>query len=160
MEHYKYPEMHFHLHYIKSMFVRVNSYLRGGNEEMVNQGSCPVCGSDEVYCLMDTLHCKRCANIWTEEKNRRKYDTHDVEVPVRNRTRTTAITESPEKRMEKQLEDYLKKFNGKFTTYTIPSPIGDIHMAMFRRYLKKCVKKKMLVEKKDQYGRYWYSRPE
>ena len=131
---------------------------------MVTPGRCPVCGSDEVYSLMDTLHCKRCQNIWTEEKKRRKYDsrddTHDVETPVRNRTRTNVITESPEKRMEKQLEDYLKKFNGKFTTYTITSPIGDIHIAMFRRYLKKCVKKKTLVEKKDPYGKYWYSRPD
>ena len=128
---------------------------------MVTQGSCPVCGSDEVYSLMDTLHCKRCQNIWTEEKNARcTFDTRDVETPVRNRTRTNVITESPEKRMEKQLEDYLKKFNGKFTTYTITSPIGDIHIAMFKRYLKKCVKKKTLVEKKDPYGKYWYSRPD
>jgi hypothetical protein len=110
---------------------------------------------------MDTLHCKRCQNIWTEEKNARcTFDTRDVETPVRNRTRTNVITESPEKRMEKQLEDYLKKFNGKFTTYTITSPIGDIHIAMFRRYLKKCVRNRTLVEEKDQYGRYWYSRPD
>ena len=128
---------------------------------MVTPGRCPVCGSDEVYSLMDTLHCKRCQNIWTEEKNARcTFDTRDVETPVRNRTRTNVITESPEKRMEKQLEDYLKKFNGKFTTYTITSPIGDIHIAMFRRYLKKCVRNRTLVEENDQYGRYWYSRPD
>jgi hypothetical protein len=128
---------------------------------MVTQVSCPVCASEEVYSLLDTLHCKRCGNIWTEEKNIRcKHDTHDVETPVSNRTRTNAITDSPEKRMEKQLEEYLKKFNGKFNTYAITSNIGDIHMAMFRRYLKKCVKNKTLDEKKDRYGRFWYSRPD
>jgi hypothetical protein len=31
---------------------------------------------------------------------------------------------------------------------------------MFRGYLKKCVKKRTLVEKKDDYGRFWYSRPD
>jgi hypothetical protein len=33
-------------------------------------------------------------------------------------------------------------------------------MAMFRRYLKKCVKNRTLVENKDQYGILWYSRPD
>jgi uncharacterized Zn finger protein len=128
---------------------------------MVTHVSCPVCASKEVYSLLDTLHCKRCGNIWTEEKNiRSKYDIRNVETPVSNRTRTNAITDSTEKRMEKQLDEYLKKFNGKFNTNTITSNIGDIHMAMFRRYLKKCVKNKTLDEKKDQYGRHWYSRPD
>jgi len=128
---------------------------------MVTPGRCPVCGSEKVYSLIDTLHCKRCQNIWTEEKNAWfTFDTRDVETPVSNRTRAYAITESPEKRMEKQLEDYLKKYKGKFTTYTIASTIGDIQMAMFRSYLKKCVRNRTLVKEKDQYGRYWYSRPD
>ena len=128
---------------------------------MVTQGRCPVCGSEEVYCLLDTLHCKRCATIWTEEKNARcTFDTCDIETPVSNRTRAPAVKDSPEKRMEKQLEKYLKKFKGKFTTSVIPSNIGDIQMAMFRRYVKKCVNKRTLVEKKDDYGRLWYSRPD
>jgi hypothetical protein len=62
--------------------------------------------------------------------------------------------------MEKQLEIHLKKFNGRFTTSAITSNIGNIQMAMFRSYLKKCVKNRTLVEKKDDYGRYWYSRPD
>jgi hypothetical protein len=128
---------------------------------MVTQGSCPVCGSEEVYCMVDTLHCKRCANIWTEEKNTRcTFDTRDADIPSRNRAQTSAITDSPEKRMEKQLEVYLKKYNGKFTTSVITSNIGDIQMAMFRSYLKKCVKNRTLVEKRDDYGRFWYSRPD
>jgi hypothetical protein len=44
--------------------------------------------------------------------------------------------------------------------YIITSNIGDIHMAMFRRYVKKCVINRTLVEKKDRYGILWYSRPD
>ena len=32
---------------------------------------CPVCGSKNVYSLLNTLHCKRCKNIWKEEKKKR-----------------------------------------------------------------------------------------
>jgi hypothetical protein len=127
----------------------------------VKPGSCPVCASEEVYSLLNTLHCKRCGNIWTEEKNTRStYDTRDPGTPIRNRRRTPAIADTLEKRMEKQLEGYLKNYRGKFGLYTITSNIGDIHLAMFRRYLKKCVKNRTLVEKKDRFGILWYSRPE
>jgi len=128
---------------------------------MVTPGSCPVCAGEDVYSLLDTLHCKRCGNIWTEEKNARNTcDTHDPGTPTGNRRRTPVIADTLEQRMEKQLEGYLKNSRGKFSLYTITPNIGDIHMAMFRRYLKKCVKKKTLVEKKDRYGILWYSRPD
>jgi hypothetical protein len=127
---------------------------------MVPQLSCPVCGSEDVYSLLNTLHCKRCGNIWTEEKKTRTtYDTHEGNALKNNRTWTPAVTESLETRMEKQLEGYLKKSRGKFSLYFIAPNLGDIHMAMFRRYLKKCVQKKTLIEKKDRYGIVWYSRP-
>ncbi len=126
---------------------------------MVTQGNCPVCASDDVYSLMDTLHCKRCGNIWTEE-TRGTRGTCGLETSTSDRRLSRAITDSPEQRMEKQLEGYLKKSRGKFSLYSIPSNIGDIQMAMFRRYLKKCVRNRTLVEKKDQYGIAWYSRPE
>lgn len=127
---------------------------------MVTQLSCPVCGSEDVYSLLNTLHCKRCGNIWKEEKKTRTtYDASDVNTLMNNRTVTRAVTESLETRMEKQLEGYLKKFQGKFSIYFIASNLGDIHMAMFRRYLKKCVQNKTLIEKKDRYGIVWYSRP-
>jgi hypothetical protein len=129
--------------------------------KMMTQGSCPVCSSEEVYCLLNTLHCKRCGNIWTEEKNIRiRYDISNAETPVSKQKRTPAITDTLEQRMEKQLEGYLKKSRGEFSRDTITSNIGDIHMAMFRNYLKKCVKNRTLVEKKDQYGILWYSRPD
>jgi hypothetical protein len=128
---------------------------------MVTEVRCPVCASEDVYSLLKTLHCKRCGNIWKEEKkNRSDYAARDVETPVSNRRWTPAITESLEQRMEKQLDGYLRKFRGKFSMYAVTSNIGDIHMAMFRRYLKKCLKKRTLVEKKDRYGILWYSRPD
>jgi hypothetical protein len=108
---------------------------------------------------MDTLHCKRCGNIWTEE-TKDTYGAFGFETPISNQGLTRAITESPEQRMEKQLEGYLKKSTGKFSLHFIPSNIGNIQMAMFRRYLKKCVRNRTLVEKKDQHGIVWYSRPE
>ena len=123
--------------------------------------NCPVCASEEVYCLLDTLHCKRCGNIWTtEKKTKGAYGTCCSETPVTNRGLTKTITESPEQKMEKQLEGYLKKSRGKFSMHSITTNIGDIQMAMFRRYLKKCVRNRTLVEKKDQYGITWYSRPQ
>jgi hypothetical protein len=111
-----------------------------------------------VYSLLNTLHCKRCGNIWTLEKETRSI--FDYETPISNRRETLAISDSLEKRMENQLEGYLKKFNGKFSTSIITSNLGNIHMAMFRRYLKNCVKNRTLVEKKDHYGILWYSRPD
>ena len=128
---------------------------------MMTQGSCPVCAGEEVYCLLNTLHCKRCGNIWKEEKNTgSRYETSDTEPPSGNQRRKPAITDTLEQRMEKQLEGYLKRSRGKFSRDTITSNIGDIHMAMFRNYLKKCVKNRTLVETKDQYGILWYSRPD
>jgi len=128
---------------------------------MVTPVRCPVCASEDVYSLLKTLHCKRCGNIWKEEmKTRSNYDTRDVETPISNRRRARTITNSLETRMEKQLDGYLKKFKGKFSIHTVTPNIGDIYMAMFRRYLKKCVKNRTLVEKKDRYGILWYSRPD
>jgi hypothetical protein len=111
-----------------------------------------------VYSLLNTLHCKRCGNIWTLEKETGSLS--DSETPASNRREKLATAESLETRMEKELEGYLKRFNGKFSTSTITSNLGDIHMAMFRRYLKNCVKNRTLVEKKDHYGILWYSRPD
>jgi hypothetical protein len=128
---------------------------------MVTQIKCPVCASENVYCLLNTLHCKRCGNIWKEEKKpRNSVAARDSGTTANNRKEKPPVTDTLEQRMEKQLEGYLKKFRGKFSLYAINSNIGDIHMAMFRRYIKKCIKNRTLVEKKDQYGIYWYSRPD
>jgi hypothetical protein len=127
----------------------------------VTHVKCPVCASENVYSLLNTLRCKRCGNIWKEDKKTRSnYDTREFQTPISNRRQIKVITDSVEKKMEKQLDGYLKKFNGKFSMYTVTPNIGDIYMAMFRRYLKKCVRNRTLVEKKDRYGILWYSRPD
>lgn len=38
---------------------------------MTTQLRCPVCGSEKVYSLLNTLHCKRCKSLWKEEKKKR-----------------------------------------------------------------------------------------
>jgi len=128
---------------------------------MATQLPCPVCCSDEVYSLLDTLHCKRCGNIWKEEKNSgRNFDTCGFKETPPIQVRLIKTTDDVETRMEKKLDEYLKKFKGRFSIQKITWNIGEIQMAIFRRYLKKCVKNRTLVEKKDGYGIIWYSRPD
>lgn len=68
-------------------------------------------------------------------------------------------TRSLEMRMEEKLNDYLRKNKGRFSLDR-ESRIGDISMALFRRYVHACVKNGILRETKDRYGIVWYSRPE
>jgi hypothetical protein len=128
---------------------------------MANQAGCPVCSSEDVYSLLNTLHCKRCGNIWKEEKQTRgSFDKREFKTAASNPVRLITIPDNSERRMEQKLEGYLKKFKGKFSLGKITWTIGDIQMAMFRRYLKKCVRKGTLLEHKDRYGIVWYSRPD
>ncbi|MDD1696751.1 MAG: hypothetical protein LUQ36_00130 [Methanoregula sp.] len=121
---------------------------------------CPVCSSKQVYSLLNSLRCKRCGNIWKEEKkNKSNVVVCRNELPINNQVRSKTTTDNIETKMEKKLDEYLKKFNGKFCLDKFPWIIGDITLAMFRRYLKNCVKSRTLVEKKDGYGVIWYSRP-
>jgi transcription initiation factor TFIIIB Brf1 subunit/transcription initiation factor TFIIB len=120
---------------------------------------CPVCSSKQVYSLLNSLRCKRCGNIWKEEKkNKSNVVVCRNGFPINNQVRSKTTTDNIETKMEKKLDEYLKKFNGKFSLDKITWRIGDITLAMFRRYLKNCVKNKTLVEKKDGYGVLWYSR--
>ena len=121
---------------------------------------CPVCSSKQVYSLLNSLRCKRCGNIWKEEKkNKSNVVVCRNGFPINNQVRSKTTTDNIETKMEKKLDEYLKKFNGKFCLDKFPWIIGDITLAMFRRYLKNCVKNRTLVEKKDGYGVIWYSRP-
>jgi hypothetical protein len=128
---------------------------------MTTQLRCPICSSENVYSLLNTLHCKRCGNMWKVEKknSRTNYDCRSPP-PVNNIIWTKKNTETVDTKMEKKLNEYLKKNNGTFCVDKIPWNIGDITMTLFRRYLKICVKNKTLVEKKDRYGIVWYSRPD
>jgi transcription initiation factor TFIIIB Brf1 subunit/transcription initiation factor TFIIB len=122
--------------------------------------SCPICSSKHVYSLLNSLRCKRCGNIWKEEKkNKSNVVVSGNELPINNQVRSKTTTDTIEAKMEKKLDEYLKKFNGKFCLDKIPWRIGDITLAMFRSYLKNCVKNRTLTEKKDGYGVVWYSRP-
>jgi len=130
-------------------------------EKMTLQVHCPVCSSDEVYSLLHTLHCKRCGNIWKEEKDSRPgHGACGYVNPASNPVRLTKNTDTLETRMEKRLNENLDKFKGKFSIEKISGDIGNIQMAMFRRYLKNCVRNRTLAEKKDKYGIIWYSRPD
>lgn len=125
----------------------------------MNQLCCPICSSEEVYSLLNTLRCKRCGNIWKEEKkNWSNVDKCGFGESIPNHVPLKKRTDDLETRMEKKLNESLKKFNGKFCINKITVKIGDIQTAMFRRYLKNCVKNRTLVEKKDRYGIIWYSR--
>jgi hypothetical protein len=110
-----------------------------------------------VYSLMNTRHCKRCGNIWTEGNCPVFFpqDCRSTSNPALVRKKTEKI----ETRMETRLEEYLRRYRGKFCMETISWKIGDITIAIFRRYLKHCVKNGTLVESRDGYGRIWYSRP-
>ena len=109
---------------------------------------------------MNSLRCKRCGNIWKEEKkNSSNFVNGEFESRINHQVWSITKTEKIELKMEKKLDESLKKFNGKFCLDKMTERIGDISLAVFRRYLKNCVKNRTLVEKKDGYGILWYSRP-
>ena len=91
------------------------------------------------------------------KKNKRISDTSRYEVLVDDQKRLTKNKDASEIKMEKKLNECLIKFNGKFSLNATTWKVGDIQLAMFRCYLKKCVKNKTLTERKDEYGMIWYS---
>jgi hypothetical protein len=122
---------------------------------------CPFCSSEKVYRLLNTLRCKRCKNIWKEGEDDR-YSSDPNGSPALTRERQSVPlkkTETLEARQKKALDEHLKKNRGKFCMDTIGWKTGDISQALFRQYLKKSVRKGILKERKDRYGRTWYSRP-
>lgn len=125
---------------------------------MTTQLRCPFCSSEKVYCLLNTLHCKRCKNMWKGDTKNPDFDTGGYANHINNKAlRITKKTDTLETRMEKRLQEYLSRSHGEFCLDAIAWKAGDISKEMFRRYLKSCVKNKVLAEKKDRYGRTWYS---
>ncbi len=119
---------------------------------------CPFCSSEKVYSLLNTLHCKRCKNMWkADAEDPDSYTSGYRDAPINRGLRMVKKTESLEKRLEKRLNDYLKKGHGRFCMNTTDWKSGDVTREIFRRYLKRCVRKKVITERKDQYGRTWYS---
>ncbi|MDO9034123.1 MAG: hypothetical protein Q7U51_02845 [Methanoregula sp.] len=119
---------------------------------------CPVCSSDEVYSLLNTLHCKRCKNIWKEGKGPDTSSACGSPLPDNSLIVRKRI-DPLETRLEKKLNICLTRSGGKFCLTTMTWQAGDISQELFRRYLKRCVKNRALAETKDRYGRTWYSRP-
>ena len=117
--------------------------------------NCPVCSSDKVYYLLDTLHCKRCKNIWKEGEGP---DRSAACRPMGTSRGIRKRTEPLETRLEKKLDEYLTRSGGKFCITTMTWQAGDISQELFRGYLKRCVKNRVLAEMKDRYGSIWYSR--
>lgn len=121
---------------------------------------CPACSSEKVYILLDTLHCKRCKNIWREDTKEADYSAGS---PHPENSRTLVIkhrTETVRERLEKELNECLRQTNGKFRMDSVPRRAGDISADIFRKYVKQCVKDRVLAERKDRYGIRWYFRPD
>jgi hypothetical protein len=126
---------------------------------MTTRSRCPFCSSEEIYCLLDTLHCKRCKNVWKEEKNDPGTDACRSAVQLQNPLLKLPEKTAPlETRMKKRLDLVLSRHNGKFSMDAIAENAGDISPDLFRRYLRRCVKTRILTETKDRSGRTWYSR--
>jgi hypothetical protein len=118
--------------------------------------SCPFCGCDRVYPLLNTLRCKRCKGIW------KAGDGPDWPSPCCPSAPGLGVrkkTDPLEKRLQKRLDEYLARPGGRFCFATLSWQAGDITRDQFGRYLRQCVKNKTLAETKDGYGRVWYSRP-
>lgn len=128
---------------------------------MTTQVLCPSCSSEKVYSLLNTFHCKRCKNIWSgDTKKSSNPDTYGSAPSINKPFMKIKIQKDKlETRMEKRLNEYLRRFRGKFSMNKITWKTGDITPDMFRSYLKICVKNKTLAEKKDSCGIVWYSRP-
>jgi len=118
--------------------------------------TCPVCSSEMVYPLLNTLRCKRCKHIWkVGEEDPAPCRCPDLDPSLRIRKKTEPL----ETRLEKKLDECLLRCSGKFCLTTMSWQAGDISQELFRRYVKQCVKNRTLAETKDGYGRTWYSRP-
>jgi hypothetical protein len=120
--------------------------------------TCPVCSCDRVYPLLNTWRCTRCKHIWKEGAEdigitTFGYPLPDISPVIRKKT------EPLQTRLEKKLEEILTRSGGKFCLATRPWQAGDISQELFRRYVKRCVKNRVLAEETDRYGRIWYRRP-
>jgi hypothetical protein len=117
--------------------------------------TCPVCSSEMVYPLLNTLRCKRCKHIW--KIGEEEYSTcrcPDLVPSLRTRKKTDPL----EIRLEKKLEELLDRHEGKFCITTMTCRYGDTSFELFRSYLRQCVRDRTLAETKDRNGRTWYSR--
>jgi hypothetical protein len=117
---------------------------------------CPLCGSDMIYPLLNTLRCKRCKHIWkVGDGNPAPCRCPDLDPSIRVRKKTDPL----ETRLERRLEELLARHGGKFCISAMACRYGNISLELFRNYLRQCVTNRTLEETKDTHGRVWYSRP-
>ena len=96
---------------------------------METEVSCPICSSKNVYSLLNSLRCKRCGNIWKEEKkNGSKFVICEVESPINNQVRSITTKDDIETKMEKKLAEYFKKNSMENSVWKkLPGESGIFH---------------------------------
>ncbi|OPY32833.1 MAG: hypothetical protein A4E34_02210 [Methanoregula sp. PtaU1.Bin006] len=124
---------------------------------------CPFCGSEKVYSLLGTQHCKRCKGVW-HGKNTGSTGPGSGETPGGIPAGTHLPAGRPRAdplpaRLEKELESCLRKNGGRFSRERIRGTRGTVQEDLFRHYLRVCVRNGTLTEKRDRHGITWYSRP-
>ena len=120
--------------------------------------SCPYCGSEDIYFLLNTFRCKRCKGIWKERGDGTfspACSCPQPDTPPLVRKRTEPLPA----RLEKRLEEMLERHGGKFSLSAAGWQAGDISYELFQRYVRQCVKDRTLAEERDRYGRKWYRKP-
>lgn len=122
---------------------------------------CPFCNSEKVYSLLGTLHCKRCKNLWTEER---------IALDPTGTTGSGSPSRTPppgpagihaalEIRLRQTLDRCLAMYNGRFSMGSFAWRTREVPSRLVRQYLNRCVEDGILLEKKDRSGRTWYARP-
>jgi hypothetical protein len=123
---------------------------------------CPFCSSEKVYALVNTMHCKRCKNLWTPDKHNPEIikKTEPLARSTNPAGRMVKKTAPLEIRLKQRLDEFIRKYNGRFSMDFVVWKTGDITPDLFRQYLKKCENNSILVKSNDRNGRIWYSVPE
>ena len=119
--------------------------------------SCPFCGCDRIYPLLDTLRCKRCKGIW-----KLGADVPASQVSGRfmaDSLKCVTKRDSLGTRLEKMLDTCLHRPGGRYCHGTTAWQDGDIPEGLFLTYLAQCVRNGTLQVQEDCCGRIWYFRP-
>ncbi len=116
---------------------------------------CPFCASGEVYSLLDTLHCKRCKGVWTGEMA--GSDTGDQHCPGQPPL-PAKKAEPLTARLEKELDRNLRRSRGRFRASDAFVRDPGFSREVFRRYLFRCVRDRVLSMERDRHGQVWFFR--
>jgi hypothetical protein len=114
-----------------------------------------------VFTILGTRHCKRCKNIWHDgRKNPGNGELSCRELPASIPQAIARQRSEPLRaRLEKELEDCLQRYGGRFSPERMTRSSSAIPGELLRRYIRICVKNRTLEGKKDRDGTTWYRRP-